>query len=45
MYASVQKWYFVDFFFFFSLWEVKNECIQNNPEGVREVVAEEKMST
>jgi hypothetical protein len=31
--------------FFFSLYEIKNECVQNNPEGVREVIAEENMST
>jgi len=39
MYACVQ------FFFFLSLYGVKNECVQNNPEGVREVVAEENIST
>jgi hypothetical protein len=42
MYACVQKWYFVDFF---SLCKVKNECVQNNPEGVREVVSKENLST
>jgi len=41
MYACVQKWYFVDFF---SLCEVKNECVQNNLESVREAVAEVNMS-